>query len=294
MAESKREGVKVNLAARAGNWSAAHWKTATFGWLALVIAAIMIGSASGTVMITNAEDAVGESARAQAVLDPAFPDHAGEAVLVQSQTLAAADPASRRQVQKVVRRLGELGLIQSLQSPLSPAHRGQISKDGQSVLVEFELKGSSDTAGDRVQPILDAVAALDRSAPGFRIEEFGDASADHELNKTIGDGLKKAERLSLPITFAVLLVAFGAFVAAGLPVLLAFSAVLGSIGLSALVSHLVHASDSTNSVILLIGMAVGVDYSLFYLRREREERRAGHGRDAVQRAAATSGRAVLA
>ena len=66
----------MNIAARAGRWSAAHWKTATFGWLALVIATIVIGSASGTVMITNAEDGVGESARATATLDRAFPDHA--------------------------------------------------------------------------------------------------------------------------------------------------------------------------------------------------------------------------
>src|SRR6202007_3405310 len=94
-------------------------------------------------------------------------------------------------------------------------------------------------------------------------------------------------------TFLVLLFAFGAFVAAGLPVVLAFSAVLASGGLAALVSHVVHASGATSSVMLLMGMAVGVDYSLFYLKREREERKAGHN-DALQRAAATSGRAVLA
>src|SRR5204863_446428 len=84
---------------------------------------------------------------------------------------------------------------------------------------------------------------------------------------------------SVPITFLILLFAFGAFVAAGIPVLLAFSAVLGSIGLAELSSHVMHASDATNSVMLLIGMAVGVDYSLFYIKREREERKAGHGRD---------------
>ena len=121
------------------------------------------------------------------------------------------------------------------------------------------------------------------------------ASAKLELSKTINDGLSRAERLSLPITFLVLLIAFGAFVAAGLPVLLAFSAVLGSGGLAAVASHLVHASEATSSVMLLMGMAVGVDYSLFYLKREREERRAGHtGADVAERAAATSGRAVLA
>ena len=123
--------------------------------------------------------------------------------------------------------------------------------------------------------------------------EFGDASANLELNKAINGGLSKAEKLSLPITFLVLLIAFGAFVAAGLPVLLAFSAVLGAGGLAAAGSHVFHASDATSSVMLLMGMAVGVDYSLFYLKREREERRAGHA-DSLQRAAATSGRAVLA
>ena len=100
--------------------------------------------------------------------------------------------------------------------------------------------------------------------------------------------------MSLPITFLILLLAFGAFVAAGVPVLLAFSAVLASVGVSNLVSHVAHASGATSSVILLIGMAVGVDYSLFYVKREREERAAGReGREAVHRAAATSGQAVL-
>src|SRR5262249_38226438 len=125
------------------------------------------------------------------------------------------------------------------------------------------------------------------------VEEFGQASGEREVKKVINDGFSRAEKLSLPITFAVLLIAFGAVVAAGLPVLLAFSAVLGAGGLAAIASHVVHASDATSSVMLLMGMAVGVDYSLFYLKREREERRAGHA-DALGRAAATSGRAVLA
>ena len=84
----------------------------------------------------------------------------------------------------------------------------------------------------------------------------------------------------MPITFLILLFAFGAFVAAGMPVLLAFSAVLASLGLSSAASHGAHASDATQSVMLLMGMAVGVDYSLFYLKREREERAArARGRD---------------
>jgi RND superfamily putative drug exporter len=284
----------MNIAARAGSWSAAHWKTATFGWLALIVAAVALGNAVGTVKLSNSEQSVGESARAQAMLDRAgFHEHAGESVLVQSAHLTAADPRFDHELRAILARLGTLEGIRAIRSPLAPGHSGQISRDRHAALIEFEMKGDSETAHDRIRPILGAVAALQRAAPGFTVAEFGDASGHYELNKAVDSGLSRAERLSLPITFLVLLVAFGAFVAAGLPVLLAFSAVLGSGGVAAVVSHVVHASEATSSVMLLMGMAVGVDYCLFYLKREREERRAGHG-DALERAAATSGRAVLA
>ncbi|HZO79709.1 MAG TPA: MMPL family transporter [Solirubrobacteraceae bacterium] len=284
----------MNIAERAGRWSAAHWKTATFGWLALVICAVAIGQLVGTVKLSNSEQSIGQSARAQAMLNRAgFHDHASESVLVQSASLTAAAPSFRAEVDRVVARIGALREVQGIRSPLQAGNGGQISKDGHSALIEFDMRGSSDTASDRVQPVLNTAAALQRRAPHFTVAEFGDASSNLELNKVVNDGLSRAERLSLPITFAVLLIAFGAFVAAGLPVLLAFSAVLGSGGLAALASHIVHASDATSSVMLLMGMAVGVDYSLFYLKREREERSVGHD-DALHRAAATSGRAVLA
>ncbi len=283
----------MHIASRAAKWSAAHWKLATFGWLALVVTAMMVGQAAGTVKLTDSEQSVGQSARAQVMLHQGgFRNHADEAVLVRSNTLTVSDPRFRREVGHVAGSLRNLPQITRLRSPLTPSGRGQVSADGHSALVEFRMKGSADTAADRVQPVLDRVARLQREASGFTVAEFGDASGNHELNQSINDGISKAEELSLPITFVVLLIAFGAFVAAGLPVLLAFSAVLGAGGLAALASHVFHASDATSSVMLLMGMAVGVDYSLFYLKREREERRAGHS-DSLARAAATSGRAVL-
>ena len=285
----------MNIAARAGMWSAAHWKTATFGWLALVAAALVAGNIAGTIKLTGSEQSTGEAARAQTILDGAgFHDHAGESVLVQSRTRLATDHPFAAELRNVVAGLARLPTVQGVRSPLAADNGGQVSRDGHAALVEFEMKGDPDTAGDRVQPVLAAVAALQRQAPGFTVAEAGDASASYELAKSIQSGLSRAERLSLPITFLVLLLAFGAFVAAGIPVLLAFSAVLGAGGLAAVASHLSHASGATGSVMLLMGMAVGVDYSLFYLKREREERRAGHGEDALHRAAATSGRAVLA
>ncbi|HVV58550.1 MAG TPA: MMPL family transporter [Gaiellaceae bacterium] len=285
----------MNLAERAGRWSAAHWKTATIGWIVLVAAAVLIGSAVGTKSLSDAEQSTGETARAEQMLDQAhFNDPAREAVIVQSTSLNPHDPAFRRTVGSVLTALKRRPEVMRLRSPYAPGNGGQISKDGHSALVQFDMRGDPDSAADRVQPVLDAVAAVQKSNPAFTIQELGDASGEHEIDDTVGKDFTRAEHLSLPITFLILLGAFGAFVAAGIPVLLALSAVLGSIGLSSIVSHVAHASDTTNSVILLMGMAVGVDYSLFYLKREREERRRGlPGREALHRAAATSGQAVL-
>jgi uncharacterized membrane protein YdfJ with MMPL/SSD domain len=283
-----------NFAARAGRWSAANWKKATLAWVAFVIAAVVAGNLSGTVKLTDAEQATGEASRAQAILEQAgFSQPAAESVLVQSHTETASDPAFRQTVQTVVTRLHHLDNVIDVRSPLAPGASGQISKDGHAALVQFDIAGKAAQADKKVQPILDAVARLQQAHPSFTVEEFGLASATKELNDTIGKDFSRAEKLSVPISFLILLFAFGAFVAAGVPVLLAFSAVLASIGLAELLSHVVHASDATNSVILLMGMAVGVDYSLFYLKREREERGRGHAHDALQRAAATSGQAVL-
>jgi uncharacterized membrane protein YdfJ with MMPL/SSD domain len=281
----------MNLAARAGRWSAKNWKTAIALWVAFVAVAIGLGTTVGTHTLSASEQATGEAARAEQLLGSAgFHTPAAESVIVRSETRVVADPAFRSTVQNVLGKLRTMPQVTNLRTGAA----GQISKDRRAQLIEFDMKGKLDTADARVQPLLDAVAGLQKASPSFTVAEFGFASATHELSKTIDKDFQKAEKLSVPITFVILLIAFGAFVAAGVPVLLAFSAVLASVGLSALASHVFHASDATQSVILLMGMAVGVDYSLFYLKREREERAAGHeGHDALYRAAATSGQAVL-
>ena len=281
----------LNLAARAGRWSANHWKTAIALWVAFVAVAIGLGTMVGSHDLTASEQATGEAARAEQLLDSAgFHTPAAESVIVRSEARTVADPAFRSTVRGVLGTLRTMPQVVNMRTGAA----GQVSKDRHAQLIEFDMRGKLDTADERVQPLLDAVARIQKSSPGFTVAQFGFASASHELSKTIDKDFQKAEKLSLPITFLILLFAFGAFVAAGVPVLLAFSAVLASVGLSALASHLFHASDATSSVILLMGMAVGVDYSLFYLKREREERAAGHqGHEAVYRAAATSGQAVL-
>jgi uncharacterized membrane protein YdfJ with MMPL/SSD domain len=286
---------RTNIAARAGRWSADHWKTALIGWLVFCTVAVFAGSALGLVKIKSADTASGETKVAQKILDNAgFASHAGESVLVRSTTVGVTDPRFRASVQAVVAAVSGQPVVAEVRSPLAPGNGGQISKDGHAAIVQFQIRGDADKAMDKVQPVMDAVQAVDRAHPGFQIAEFGEASAQHVLADTLGKDFQRAEYSSLPVTLIILLFAFGALVAAGLPVLLGFSGVLATIGLSSVASHLFAAGDATQSVILLIGMAVGVDYSLFYIRREREERASGLGhRDALLKTAGTSGYAVL-
>jgi uncharacterized membrane protein YdfJ with MMPL/SSD domain len=285
----------MNLAARAARWSAAHWKTATFAWLAFVLTAMAIGQAAGVLSLSESEQGSGDSARAGTILQRAGVDQsASEAVLIHSTGHTVGDPTFARVIRAVDDAVSATGRVTDLRSPLSRAGAGQISRDRHSALVEFSMRGEAETARERVAPVLAAVAMVQRHSRDFGVGEFGDASANRAIGQATHDGLARAEKLSVPITFMILLLAFGAFVAAGIPVLLAFSAVLAAGGLAAVASHLVHQSEASASVMLLMGMAVGVDYSLFYLKREREERRGGHEPAvALQRAASTSGRAVL-
>jgi RND superfamily putative drug exporter len=160
--------------------------------------------------------------------------------------------------------------------------------------VNFEIAGDPDQAQDKIDSVLATTSAAAKAHPQYRIEEFGGASAGKQVDKMFADDLHKAETISLPVTMIILLLAFGALVAAGLPLLLGLTSVIGTMGLVAGVSQFAPATDNLMSIVLLVGLAVGVDYSLFYIRREREERRAGKSSEAaLEAAAATSGRTVL-
>jgi uncharacterized membrane protein YdfJ with MMPL/SSD domain len=288
---------RTNLAGRAGRWSAAHWKTAFFGWIAFAIGAMVVGGVVGHMQMRDSQMASGEVARAIRMLERAnLKQPALENVLIQSRTETASSPGFLSVAAGVVQTLSRQPNVTDIQNPLTErGGGGHISADGHSMLIQFTIEGDPDQAKDKVAPILAAVASAQAGYPTFSIREVGDASANYELGRTFNKDFANAEKLTIPITLLILLAAFGALVAAGLPVLLAFSAVLASLGLFAAITHL-YASDyqSTSAVILLIGMAVGVDYSLFYLRREREERALGKPpRASLLRAASTSGQAVL-
>src|SRR5262245_50413152 len=283
-----------NLAARMGRWSASHWKTATFGWLALVVVAFGIGAMVGTKNPDPNTAGPGQSGRMDRILHEGFKRPAAENVLIQSRTATAGTPAFDAAVRDVLARISREADVQNIRSPLAPGNADQISKDRHSALVGFDIRGEIDKAPDKVGPIVDAVAAAQAALPGFFIGEMGDASAPKALIDQANKDLGKAGMLSLPITLIILVITFGALVAAGIPLLLALTAVFATFGLVAAISHLLPMANEVPALVLLVGLAVGVDYSMFYLRREREERANGRGeRAALEAAAATSGRSVL-
>ncbi|MBH5337547.1 MMPL family transporter [Streptomyces pactum] len=283
------------LAARAGGWSARHRWLAVGGWVLFVILAVAAGSMAGRVDVTDSEAIPGETGRISKILDEAgISSPASETVLVQTRERGgptADDRDFRAAVESVTRAVEATGEVTAVTSPYTS---DAISADRRSALVQFEMRGEEDTAADRVQPVLDAVEKAQDQHPALRVEQFGDASGDKAFNDAFGDDFQQAEFSALPVALGILLIAFGALVAALLPVVLAMTAFIATTGLVAVVSHLVHMSDTANSVMLLVGLAVGVDYCLFYLRREREERAAGRdAATALRIASATSGHAIL-
>jgi uncharacterized membrane protein YdfJ with MMPL/SSD domain len=291
------EGTR-NLAARAGRWSARHPAKAIVGWLFLVVLAVIVGGSVGTKTLEDEDSGVGEAREADRVVADAFPENAEETVLIQSDDVGAEQQAFRAVVGDVASRLESTPNVVDVESPYSAGTEGAISEDERSALLTFEIPDPGDdsdvTVEDLVEAPLATIAKLGDAHPEFRIEEFGDASAGKALDESFEDDFRRAEVTSLPITLIILLIAFGAVVAALVPLLLAATAVAAAIGLLGPLSQIWPVDQSVTSVILLVGLAVGVDYSMFYLRREREERaRGSDSRASLEAAAATSGRAVL-
>ncbi|MGX9884370.1 MMPL family transporter [Streptomyces sp. NPDC002276] len=282
------------IAARAGGWSARHRWAAVGIWVLFVVLAMGIGSAAGRVDVDENDQLKGETHTAAQIIDDAgIKEPASETILIQSKnaSVTSTDSEFRTAVTAVVKAVEGTGRATDVTSPYDTK---TISKDGRSALVQFDMRGDSDTAGDRVEPVLNAVAEVQKDHGSLRIEEIGGASMAKQYKDAFGDDFKKAEYSAVPVALGILLIAFGALVAALLPVALAMTAIIATMGLMGIVSHVQPMSDTANSVMLLVGLAVGVDYCLFYLRREREEREAGRDAGAALRiAAATSGRAII-
>jgi len=277
-----------NIAARMGRWSVQHRRKAILGWLAFVFVALVVGfNVVPQKELEQNTGMPGESGKAGEVMNDAFPKKSGEQVLIQSRTLQASDSQFKDAVADVSKRLeGTQGV--------SGVAAAEVSEDGHSALVTFDLDGDQEATKKSVVDSQAAVHAAQRANPELRVNETGDASITKAQKDQSNEQAGRSLMLTLGLTLLILMFTFGAVVAAGIPVLLGLTSVLATVGLLGPVSQIAPVDGSVMEVVLLIGMAVGVDYSLFYLKREREERAAGRESNAaIEAAAATSGRAVL-
>ena len=269
-----------NFAARMGRWSANHWKTAVFGWLAFVVAAFVIGNAVGIKYLDATDANVGEARKGDKILAAGFPkaeDEMGEVVLVQSSKLTADSAAFKATVDDVTRTVDKFPQVTKLESPYDPDQADQISNDRHSAMVTFSPKGNYDEALTYIESIRTEVNKIESRHEGFYVAELGSVTTEKDSNAAINGMLAKAGMIALPLALLILLFVFGSAVAALVPLLLAITAVFATNALIALPSQFIPVVEQIAEVILLVGLAVGVDYSLFYLRREREERAAGRG-----------------
>jgi RND superfamily putative drug exporter len=274
---------------RLANWSAHRPWRALGLWLLFVVACVAGGLATGTSMASG-DGGSGDSGAAQRVIDHAdFPKQPQtEQVLIRRRDGGALSLA------EAVRGRDAVASQLSRTKGAGPLSGVRLSTGKHAAIAQFTIKGDPDSADKRVEPMIAAVARAQASTPGLRVEEVGGAAIDKALSDTLGKDFKRAEMLSLPLTLLILIVVFGALVAAGIPLILALTSIVASFGLAGVASHVFPQTDNLQSILLIVGMAVGVDYALFMLRRARDERQAGATvLDSVLTASATSGRAVI-
>ncbi|MEU6909343.1 MMPL family transporter [Streptomyces coeruleorubidus] len=281
-----------SLSVRVARWSARHPWRAIAGWLVFVALCLGAGSAVGTNSAKTADYRVGEAGRAEALAAEAHLERrAAEQVLISSRSGGALDEgAARAAADDLTDRMRRLPEVAGVADPL-------LSEDRRILMVEVALKGEERDAKDKVDALVAQTSAVQKSHPGLLLEETGSPSVSKGVDQQRSDDLALSEAITLPVTLVTLMVVFGSVTMAGVPLLLALSSIAAAVGLSMVVSHVSPDAGVGTNVILMIGLAVGVDYTLFYLKREREERARSGGRLSsealVELAAATSGRAVV-
>ncbi len=286
---------------RVACWSVRHRKTAVGAWLAFMAAAFIAGQLGGGASVHQYDP--GQAGQAEQVLTKlGVVSPPAESVLIQARpgdrlpaaTAVAEVRSATSQVRAALAALPQAAA--DITGPFSGgrAAAAMTTRDGLAALVTFDVAGPHAAAQNTVQADLTAVQRVQAANPDLLVQEAGDASTNRVANSLLEQDFRKSEWTSIPLTLVLLLAVFGAVVAAGIPVLLAGTAVITAVSLLSVAGHWFPVGSGTSELVLVIGMAVGVDYSLFYLRREREERGAGHDEQSVVGlAAATSGRAIL-
>ncbi len=301
---------------RVAAWSARHrwpvaalWFVATIG---LFVGSIAAGGTKAVEAVSRDQRARYESSEAYLVYSDANASAGQEApasqqflLLVSNPSGTMDDPAFQAAITDIATRLTALqSTVDGTTGPVftdlvdptkAPPQANLVSPDRTTAEIVARVPGDGVVITERLEPVPAALAEIRTAHPGLQIHALNNALANDEISELINSGLDKSLLLTIPITFAILLIAFGAVVAAVVPLVLAVTSLLAAFGMLGLYSQLVTpVSPYASQLVVLIGLAVAVDYSLFMVTRFRTERRHGRAKlAAIEASSATAGRAVF-
>ena len=318
-ASSSDAAQKPSLAARIAVWSARHRRRIALAWLAIVIAAVAANSL--VPANTNMQgEAPGEAGAALKLFQERFGNTqvpTQEIVVFSSSKYKVTDAIYKNTVQALMAQLSDLretetttqggttvasstrvvsGTLTHYDIGLSREESPFVAtgESGDVTFALVSLQGTALAAKDHVQPMLDEVARANARSAGFTIMSGGPASINKQMDTVISEDLSFALIMNLSVTLVILLIVFRAPVAAFIPLALALAAVITATAALGIISQAMPLSSIFTEVVLLMGLATGIDYALFVVSRFRNERRKGRSKEeALQAAAGTSGKAVI-
>ncbi len=287
-----------NLTGRMAHFSARRRWTVLGAWVVVLVAAFFVAGSIGGDTTTNQNGGTNpnlESGIGQALIDERidFDKPAEEFVMVEFETGTANDADNRAFVAALVADLVALEDVAAVASYIDGSE-GLVTADKKAALVLTTLSVGDDEAIDIIEPLLTVVEEADGMS-GYRVTTVGPGSVEAEFEARFEESIARGEMIGVAFALIVLLVVFGAAVAAGLPLLLAITSIIVAVSLSAIIGKVLALdSEAVQFITLMIGLAVGIDYSLFIVKRFSEELARGRDKmDAITAAGNTAGRTVL-
>ena len=287
-------GPDLSFTGRIANWSARHrWWVVGASVVFIILAMFILNTVETKELDYNGE---GESGAAIDLINDRFDVVVTptEQLVFSNPSLDVNNPVYRSTVEGLVQVLRALPEVESATSFYDTQDPNMVSDDGSVLLAQVVIAGDADDAIDKVDAILDTVRVAAADADGFEIAMAGNTSITRQLEKIDEEDFSNMILVTLVLALVLMLVAFRGVVAATIPLIIAVGAIFSALGVAALVSHVLPMVDALAQVVLLMGMAVGVDYSLFIVSRYRSERKAGRPKlEAITVACDTTGRAVF-
>jgi RND superfamily putative drug exporter len=294
----------LSFTARIARWSAVHrWIILLAAVLVIVLAVLAIGFVGADT--TDDGGGVGESGKGSELLNERFaPDPAAtqpashtrrERLIFSNPSLDANDPLFKETVESTVQAIRELPQVLNAISFYDTGNPSMFADDGNAVLALVTLQNPGDPAGEiEIGPLLETVREASDNAAGFEIGVVSFRLIEEEFDEILTEDFNRILLYSLVIGLVILILAFRALIAALIPLVMAVGSIFTAIGIAAVVSQVYPLVELYAEMILLMGLAVGIDYSLFIVSRYRTERSAGREKiEAITVAANTTGRAVF-